>query len=68
MIWIIVDHILPSFFVLAFPPRSLMFWQLILGCRKNVGEPLKYPSLSWNIQWDRMLLYPVGSLSQCICI
>ena len=61
--WIVVDHILPSFSVLASLPRSLIFWQLILGCRKNVGEPSKYPSLLWNIQWDRMLLYPVSSLS-----
>ena len=39
-----------------------IFWQLIVGCCKNVGEPLKYPSLLWNIQWDHMLLYLVGSL------
>ena len=56
-----VGHILPSFIVLASLRHSLIFWQPILGCRKNVGEP--YPSLLWNIQWDRTLLYPFDSLS-----
>ena len=62
-----VGHILSSFFALASLTRSLICWQLILGCRKNVGEPYKQTDKQTDRQTDRQTLQPLTSTGGFAC-